>query len=192
VVVRNIKPDTTQVRQQQEGAWAVFLTDMHCAALATADDPDEGSLTGLHGTPEYAAPEVVIWYWHECEPVQLPEPPPPYGVKADVWSLGICLHVMLTGCFPFDTSGTDDDGLLRAINAAEFSFSDSVWASLSSDSRDLVGHLLQRDPLDRPFLEEVLQHPFCAAAVQRAEQNSRAVHLDGADFDSALAALDDD
>lgn len=189
VVVRNIKPETVQVQQLAEGApWQVLLSDMHCAALTTSDDPDEGSLTGLHGTPEYAAPEVVIWFWHESEPPQLPDPPPPYGVKADVWSLGICLHVMLSGCFPFNNSQSDE-GMLRAINAAEFSFNDF---SASQDARDLVGQLLQRDPLDRPFLEEVLQHPFCASAVQMAEQSVRRSTLKGCDFDNALAALEED
>eukprot|EP00965_Chrysotila_dentata_P199822 6179606-Pleurochrysis_carterae.AAC.2 len=68
--------------------------------------------TGLHGTPEYAAPEVVIWYWYEIGR-QLEEPPPPYGIQADAWALGICLHVMLTGCFPFDVKLAEEDMLRR-------------------------------------------------------------------------------
>ena len=125
---------------------------------------EDACLSGLHGTPEYCAPEVVIWYWHECEPQQLPEPPPLYGVQADAWALGITLHVMLCACFPFEPSD-DVDALLRSINAAEFSFSDSTWKKLSEDALDLVSSLLKRDPEDRLYVEEVLQHPFCAGVV---------------------------
>lgn len=97
-----------QVRQRALGEpWEVMLTDLHCAALVGSSCSEEASLTGLHGTPEYSAPEVIIWYWHECEPRQLVEPPPAYGVMADVWSLGICLHVMLCGCFPFETDAAE-------------------------------------------------------------------------------------
>ena len=35
-------------------------------------------MAGMHGTPEYCAPEVVIRYWHEQG--QLAEPPPLYGL----------------------------------------------------------------------------------------------------------------
>ena len=81
----------------------------------------------------------------------MPEPPPPYGSKVDVWALGMCLHVMLCGCFPFDSS-LEDETMLREIWSAEFSFSDPGWAKLSPEALDLVGQLLQKDPADRPFL----------------------------------------
>lgn len=164
IVLRNIKPEGVQVRQRGAGAeWEVWLADLHCAAKASEGEED-ACLSGLHGTPEYCAPEVVIWYWHECEPQQLPEPPPLYGVQADAWALGITLHVMLCGCFPFEPSD-DVDALLRSINAAEFSFGDSSWKKLSEDALDLVSSLLKRDPEDRLYVEEVLQHPFCAGVV---------------------------
>ena len=97
-VLRNIKPEIVQVRQQTRGGeFEVCLSQLHCAACVPRGD-DVATLAGLVGTPEYAAPEVVIWYWFECEPPRLPEPPPPYGSKADIWALGMCLHVMLCGC----------------------------------------------------------------------------------------------
>merc|ERR1712070_950012 len=159
------------------------MGDLHCAALVGSGEED--SLTGLHGTPEYSAPEVIIWYWHECEPRQLVDPPPPYGVMADVWSLGICLHVMLCGCFPFETDVAEED-MLRAINAADFSFADPGWARVSEEALDVVTSLLQRDPLDRSVLEEVLQHPFCAEAVNEAVLLSQS-KMKVADMEQALA-----
>jgi hypothetical protein len=45
--------------------WTAQLVDLHCAAMVEDANDEQGSLTGLAGTPEYAAPEVAIWYWHE-------------------------------------------------------------------------------------------------------------------------------
>ena len=68
IVLRNIKPEGVQVRQRTVGAeWEAWLADLHCAAPLREGEED-ACLSGLHGTPEYCAPEVVIWYWHECEP----------------------------------------------------------------------------------------------------------------------------
>ena len=146
------------------------------------------------GTPEYCAPEVALWYWHELVPPRLPEPPPMYGPKADVWALGMCLHVMLCGCFPFPSGdGVEEDELLRTVNAATFTFNDPGWRKVSEEALDLVGQLLQRDPLDRPVLEEVLQHAFCADALQEAMlAEAGRSRRGGHDLDKLLAALDGD
>ena len=64
---------------------------------------------------------------------------------------------------------------------------------MSEEALDLVGQLLQRDPLDRPVLEEVLQHPFCADALQEAMVAEAAVGnrlRDEKTQDAMLAALD--
>ena len=143
-VLRGIKPECVHVAQASAGGeYQVWLAQLHCAAAVppSADEADEaaeaGTLTGLHGTPEYAAPEVTIWYWHEMRPPQLVEPPPPYGAKADIWALGMCLHVMLCGCFPFKASLPEEE-LLRAINTANFAFNDPGWRKVSEEALDLV------------------------------------------------------
>jgi len=187
VVLRNVKPEGVQVRQHGGGTeWAVWLADLHCAA-PIKEGAEEECMTGMHGTPEYCAPEVVIWSWHEQG--QLTEPPPMYGVQCDAWALGMCLHVMLCGCFPFDSSEEEDE-LLRSINAADFSFSDPGWKKLSADALDMVSSLLKREPDDRFPLEEVLQHPFCAGVV--SEQVRTTAENTFHNFDKALAALEDD
>jgi len=192
VALRNLKPEAVQVSQQAaDSPWEVHLADLHCAAITEEDG--EGTLTGLHGTPEYAAPEVAIWYWHEFGQ-QLAEPPPPYGFAADAWSVGMCLHVMLCGSFPFETPSSearngDVEQMLRAINAADFRWDGSRYARLSAPALDLVCQLLVRDPADRPCMEEVLQHEFCAHAVTEAVRN-REKAFQVTDYDRALDALD--
>lgn len=62
-------------------------------------------LTDITGTPEYMAPEVLMGY---------------YGPEADWWSLGVLLHIMLTGELPFWQSKTQT--LAEAIHHNEVDF----------------------------------------------------------------------
>ncbi|CAI7931867.1 unnamed protein product [Closterium sp. NIES-54] len=79
-----------------------------------------------------------------------------YGCKADVWSLGVTLCVILTGLIPiFDQSGCLDLG-------------DPVWRRVSWAAKDLVRKMLQVDPNQRLSSFEVLEHPWL---------NQRAVRL---------------
>ena len=52
--------------------------------------------TDCAGTPEYVAPEVLLYNKYA-------------GKMADLWSCGILLYCMLTGCFPFRRQ--EDEGL---------------------------------------------------------------------------------
>ncbi|CAI5467070.1 unnamed protein product [Closterium sp. Yama58-4] len=71
-----------------------------------------------------------------------------YGCKADVWSLGVTLCVILTGLIPvFDQSGCLDLG-------------DPVWRRVSWAAKDLVRKMLQVDPNQRLSSFEVLEHPW--------------------------------
>ena len=51
-----------------------------------------------------------------------------------------------------------------------------------------MSSLLKRDPEERLFLEEVLQHPFCAGVV--SEQAKAEAESAFQNFDRALSALD--
>ena len=53
-------------------------------------------LSHAAGTPEYVAPEVLLYNKYA-------------GKMADIWSCGILLYCMLTGCFPFRRK--EDEGL---------------------------------------------------------------------------------
>jgi serine/threonine protein kinase len=187
IALRSIKPETIQVWQPPAGGWEVALCDLFCAATVDETEEDGNSLRGLCGTPEFCAPEVVLFFWAD----RMSQPPPAYGPMADIWALGICLHVMLCGCLPFDTSQPEED-MLREINGANFDFDDPGWAKISSDGRELVKTLLARDARDRLTVYGVLQHPFCAEDVNLAINTSRVSRLQSADFDQALNLLDDD
>ena len=107
----------------------------------------------------------------------------------------MCLHVMLCGCFPFKTDAGSEDELLRTICTADFAFNDPGWRKVSEEALDLVQQLLMRDPLDRPCIEEILQHPFCASALSETMESEERLGSrlrDEKAHEAALAALDGD
>ena len=76
-----------------------------------------------------------------------------YGVKADCYSLGACIYVMLSGIFPeFETrpDGTKVPSFGR----------ESHWKGISSDAKDLIANLMDPHPVNRPTSAEALKHPW--------------------------------
>ena len=52
------------------------------------------------GTPNYIAPEVIVKHDERVSEEG-------HSFEVDMWSLGVCMFAMLTGCFPF--KGEDKD-----------------------------------------------------------------------------------
>eukprot|EP00756_Hemistasia_phaeocysticola_P034044 Hpha_TRINITY_DN16501_c2_g6::TRINITY_DN16501_c2_g6_i1::g.137194::m.137194/K08857/NEK1_4_5; NIMA (never in mitosis gene a)-related kinase 1/4/5 len=96
------------------------------------------------GTPYYMAPEI-------CQER-------PYHNRSDVWALGCILYNMASGGKqPFDARDLKD--LFRRINYAQ---PDPLPSGVSADLKTLIGQLIQRDPLTRPAVSQILSSPFLA------------------------------
>eukprot|EP00931_Biecheleriopsis_adriatica_P114755 TRINITY_DN90667_c0_g1_i1.p1 TRINITY_DN90667_c0_g1~~TRINITY_DN90667_c0_g1_i1.p1 ORF type:complete len:544 (+),score=126.29 TRINITY_DN90667_c0_g1_i1:69-1700(+) len=102
------------------------------------------------GTPYYVAPEVLEGS---------------YDSKADVWSLGIVLHMMLTGSPPFTGSSGD---VIKQISTRSFNVR-WLGKSVSKIGKELLGQLLKRDPQQRPSALEALQHKWVQRFVDSIE-----------------------
>lgn len=116
------------------------------------------------GSAEFMAPEVVdVWQdmaWS-------------YDKKCDLWSLGIILYIMLCGYPPFYVDCGQDCGwnhgepcqdcqdlLFAKIQGGVFDFVDDDWATISDEAKDLIRHLLVKDPHHRYSAAQVLSHPW--------------------------------
>ncbi|KAJ4474351.1 Pkinase-domain-containing protein [Lentinula aciculospora] len=93
------------------------------------------------GTTGYASPEMLQGKKY-------------LGAEVDIWSLGVILYVLLTGMLPFD----DDDEQIMRDKVILGEFEDPEW--LSTDARDLVQNILQKEPSKRLTIPQILEHPW--------------------------------
>ncbi|XP_061854991.1 serine/threonine-protein kinase ULK3 isoform X2 [Colius striatus] len=97
----------------------------------------------LRGSPLYMAPEMVC-----CQQ---------YDARVDLWSVGVILYEALFGRPPFASrSFAELEEKIRSDRAIEL----PSRPLLSLECRDLLGQLLERDPLKRISFEGFFAHPF--------------------------------
>jgi len=105
------------------------------------------------GSPHYAAPEVI-----QGKPVN------PF--VADIWSMGVVLHVLLTGAMPF--MHEERSVLLEMVTRTDGGARDrTLLEGLPSAARDLVESMLTPDPQQRILLQGVIEHPWYRQRVNR-------------------------
>ncbi|KAG7609963.1 Protein kinase-like domain superfamily [Arabidopsis suecica] len=90
------------------------------------------------GNPNYAAPEVLNDQGYD-------------GAKADLWSCGVILFVLLAGYLPFEDSSLTT--LYKKISSADFSC--PPW--LSSGVKNLIVRILDPNPMTRITIPEILE-----------------------------------
>lgn len=59
-----------------------------------------------------------------------------YGPPADVWAVGVVLHILLVGYAPF-SGKTERETLDRSVRG-DFTLDPLHWARISQDAKDLV------------------------------------------------------
>jgi serine/threonine protein kinase len=97
------------------------------------------------GSPEYAAPEILMGTPYD-------------GEMADIWSLGVLLYTMLVGFNPFHSE--DSRQVLDLVTSATYDFDDPEWKDVSDNAKLLVEQILQRHPRERLTLDGILHHPW--------------------------------
>ncbi|XP_065044304.1 calcium/calmodulin-dependent serine/threonine-protein kinase 1-like isoform X2 [Musa acuminata AAA Group] len=138
VVHRDLKPENF-----------LFLTKDEKSTLKAIDfglsdfaKPDE-RLNDIVGSAYYVAPEVL----HRS-----------YGTEADMWSIGVIAYILLCGSRPF--WARTESGIFRAVLKEEPSFDEAPWPSLSSQAKDFVKLLLNKDFRKRMTAAQALCHPW--------------------------------
>lgn len=134
---RDLKPENILLDRENI---QVKLVDFGMAAL----QPEGKKLTTACGSPHYAAPEVI-----KSRPYD--------GARADVWSCGVILYVMLTGMTPFNYDQDRNLSVMyRAIAEADY----YMPPELSRDAQDLLRKIFVPDPRRRITMEQIWEHPL--------------------------------
>ena len=100
------------------------------------------SLTTRCGSPSYIAPEILKGV--------------PYDERADMWSVGVILFVILSGYGPFADKNANEKR--RKIMEGEYQYNSSIWDMISEEAKDLISSLLTVDPDDRLSASQALKH----------------------------------
>ena len=116
----------------------------------------EGLAESVRGTLWYMAPEVS-----HLLPTETYD-----AYKADVYSLGMWLYVMIFGEFPLEDklSETCSDyesetiGWITGLKCSNDS--KLIWKILSEDLQDLLSSMLSMDPDERPSVDEILKEEW--------------------------------
>ncbi|WCJ40388.1 CBL-interacting protein kinase 25 [Euphorbia peplus] len=133
---RDLKPENLLLDENGD----LKVSDFGLSALPEQHWND-GLLHTQCGTPAYVAPEVLRKKGYD-------------GAKADIWSCGVILFVLLAGFLPFQ-----NENLMKMylkIFKADYEF--PAW--ISSDAKDLISKLLVVDPENRIPISEIRQHPW--------------------------------
>ncbi|MGC4066524.1 MAG: WD40 repeat domain-containing serine/threonine-protein kinase [Polyangiaceae bacterium] len=111
-------------------------------------------LGGIVGTPLYMSPERLLQTTDACQPT------------ADVWSLGVVLHFILTGKLPF--AGSTLSELVEAILAASPEDVVTTYPDVPRDLAAIAKRALAREPSERyPTARELVKD---IAAYQAGEK----------------------
>lgn len=97
------------------------------------------------GSPPYAAPELFQGLKYD-------------GPKADIWSLGVVLYVLVCGSLPFD--GATLQTLRNVVIEGKF----RIPYFMSQDCEHLIRHMLLVDPDKRYSLTQIIRHRWLTQA----------------------------
>lgn len=135
---RDVKPENILYASQSRDP-TVKLVD-----FGISQPCSEHQANDMVGTPLYVAPEVLLRQ--------------PYGIAADMWSLGVIVHILLTGYPPFD-----DDDLVKLVNKVKTrtpKLDGEEWQAVTSNAHHFVTNLLERDVSRRMTAGDALAHPW--------------------------------
>lgn len=114
--------------------------------LGLARNVNHSDVFEIIGTPDYLAPEILDYQ--------------KLSVACDMWSTGVLVYVMLSGCSPF-TGDTNQETYLN-ISQVNLDFPEEYFSAVSQLAIDFIQKLLIKDPNCRLKVDESLEHAWMA------------------------------
>lgn len=151
VAHRDLKPENLLLLSEVEDS-QVKIADFGFAKKVHKPN----SLSTQCGTPGYVAPEIL-------EGTK-------YDERADMWSVGVILYILLGGYPPFIESTQRD--LFRKIRKGEYEFHEEYWGTVSRDAKELIRSLLTVDATKRLTARKALKNNWILGSDAELAKNS--------------------
>lgn len=139
IVHRDLKPENCLFSDSSPDSHLKIM-DFGLSSVEDFTDP----IVTLFGSIDYVSPEALSQRQ--------------VTAASDMWSLGVILYILLSGCPPFHAPTNREKQ--QRILAGDFSFGDQTWKTISSSAKDLISRLLAVEPYKRPTADELLKHPW--------------------------------
>ena len=95
-----------------------------------------------------------------------------YTTKSDIWSIGVCLFMMLSnGEKPFE--GKTPKQLVAKVLIGDVQFEGPMWESISQESKSFIKTLLRVDPNDRVTAYKAMYDPWFTSEAVTASQSPK-------------------
>lgn len=131
---RDLKPENLLLDAEDN----VKISDFGLSALTYTRDGNPTLLQTTCGTPNYVAPEVIGEKGYD-------------GYKADVWSCGVILYVMLAGFLPFEDETIK--GLFEKIEKGVY----RMPSHFSDGAKNIISKMLTVDAKKRISIADILK-----------------------------------
>jgi serine/threonine protein kinase len=140
IVHLDIKCENYIVKFISETEISVILIDFGHAEILDKRNSDKIILGGFsYGTNDYLCPESNKKY---------------FSKKSDIWALGICAFLILTGTYMFSHKVMDKERTIEKIDKSCSHY------KLSQQATDFIKKCLIFEPSERPTIDNLLQDSF--------------------------------
>ena len=155
IVHQDIKPDNIVIVSQDDKL-RIKLIDFGLARKC------EGSceFLSMDGTTMYSPPEVLNYELTD--------------MTRDLWSVGVCTYVLLSGFFPFNDENQLE--LIQQIVNVHYEFCEE-FVHLTADATDFISKLLLGDRKARLTAKDALEHAWLKNSKQLPEKKIDTVKL---------------
>lgn len=161
---RDIKPENLLLDENDN----LKVSDFGLSALAESKHQD-GLLHTTCGTPAYVAPEVINRKGYD-------------GAKADIWSCGVVLYVLLAGYLPFHDSNLME--LYRKIGRADFKC--PSW--FPPEVKRLLFRILDPNPSTRASIDKIKESTWYKKGLKSKHINFESENKDASSLDTETSS----
>ncbi|KAH9419274.1 hypothetical protein DERP_005781 [Dermatophagoides pteronyssinus] len=143
---RDMKLENILLIRHPNNKITILITDFGLSRMVSYDTNGSVVMNRTYcGTIDYMAPEII-------------SERPYNALTADIWSLGICLYVMLNDTFPFEAKNPYYQLQLQLKHC--WAFSDNVAENPQDSLIHILTLMLEPDPLKRITISALVHHPW--------------------------------